>query len=360
MDPFHAGAIQQSRRIPHQQAPGKTGVGQCLQPPGHQNPGPGFQGASASEDGAQPGMGFPALQQSEGIGLRVAVGQMHHQTQIQASGSHVIKKSPPMTIRGQGPAQRMQDGSGFGLMGFDFPNFFETQGILLWCPVTIQLEMPDQPCGQMAACPFGNHGDGCQESHPGLEMPAGHTLGVPSDIRRDNPLKVPMVIPNGFHRWKTMKDLHPEVFGTTAESLAQGTKADDETPLIAHHVAMGQDVGLGATQKEQVFLSDRGGIRWDGMVPVGQQKIQTFRVHDSAGQDVGPGIRPFVQEANRALLTLTAEKFRQVNGRCQPRRTGTDNNDIKREFFLIHGRKDVSLLADEWQIKYAGGTYKGE
>ena len=139
---------------------------------------------------------------------------------------------------------------------------------------------------------------------------------------------------------KAGENIHTQSLGLLTHPLHDIAKANDVIAMVLE--AIGQQPHGGAAgaffgqEKEFVFshfYRNRSALRF----PVRQQLVQSTRIHDGAGQDMGPHLSAFFQDTDADFLFFfLGELFQTYRGGQACRASADDNNVIFHRFTFRH------------------------
>ncbi len=274
---------------------------------------------------------FPALKLLERIKMRVAISKAHHETQCNLPTSLMIEESAAISIA-QRPTLSMNDQARLVLGGIDVPQFLHAQPVDLRFAVSVQMELPLQYLGQVAACTFSKEGIFGVQLQSRLIVALAVAFAIDAHVTGRNALHAAILIIEDFGGGESREYLDAQSFGLFRQPAAQIAQRTGIGALVVHPARRGnmRHRQLAALRQEPVLVVPNRRIckRAAHVAPVWQQLIQRPGIDHRARKNVSADFRAFFQNAHGQFLTSTVGQLLQPDRRSQPRRAPADDDDV--------------------------------
>ncbi|VAY89696.1 conserved hypothetical protein [mine drainage metagenome] len=293
------------------------------------------QALAAFENGADGGMGFEALEFLERAEPGVAVVQSHHQAHRHLVVGQVVEERAAIGLAVQRPAGGVQHPARLGLLGRDFPQFLDADGVTLRVASCVELVAGDELAPELAARAFGEHRVPGAQLHAELEMVGGSAVLAQAQVAGGHAAHPAGVVIQHLGSGETGEDFHPQRLGLLRHPAHHVAQADDVVAVVLETVGQDQGrrrPGCGFAQEPERVFGHRLVQRRAVGLPVGQQFGERSRVHDGARQDVRTRLGTLLQHADRNLLPLLGRKLLEPNGGRQSSRATAHHHHV-----VIHG-----------------------
>ena len=200
----------------------------------------------------------------------------------------------------------------------DLPQLLQADAEFLRVDTVAQVELRHQHLGERAARTFGDQrvlGVQFHARRVGVLVLAG--LGH-AHVAGGDALHRPVVVVEHLGGGESRIDLDAQRLGLLAEPAADVAQADDVVAVVVHqprHQEIGETVGAGLGQEQELVVGDLRLERRALLLPVGKEFIEADRIDHGAGQDMGADLRALLEQADRNLVIALRRKLFQTN-RC--------------------------------------------
>ncbi len=284
-------------------------------------------------------MGLHALHFLEGREEGILVAEADHQADGDQVLAEVVDEAAAVGVGLHRPAEGVHDQTLLELLGIDFPQLLDADGVGLRIGVGAQVELFLDLLAQVAAAAFGEQGVLGQQFHARLVVGAGLAVAREAHVAGGDAAHRALVVVEYFGPGEAGIDLDAEGFGLGAKPAAELAQADDVIAVVRkaagqkHHRQIDEAV---LRQEGKAVARHRGIHRCSLRLPVGHQFVQRARVHDGAGEDVGADLGALLDQADVGFRIDLLEPDR--SGKSG--RTPAYDDDIEFHGFALHADSD--------------------
>jgi len=274
----------------------------------------------------------------------VAVGQVDDQADHHLVVFQVIEERATgvlVTHDVQRPTGGVHHQARLVLGWVDFPDFLQTDAVVLGVGVAVQVEALDQLLTDVATAAFGEQRVLATQFHArGVQAVFWLAFTVNAKVAGDDAAYHAVLVEQRFLGGEAWVDFHAQVLGLLGQPAAQVAQGNDVVAFVVHglgHKEVGHlGGGFRAAQYIDVIAHHRGVERGAECFPVREQFIQGTGFKHGTGEDVGADFGAFLDHADADFLTGFGGLLLQSAGGRQASRASADDDHVEFHVFAFH------------------------
>ena len=263
------------------------------------------------------------------IELRIAIIEAGHETNGETSTGHRVDEAAAELFRSERIAECVDDRPLRDPIGWNFPEFLDTHGELLWLAPRREGQTSQQLLREVAADAIGKDRDLRPDVHSRLERRLVLSVLPHTAIARAD-AHDPIAVEQDLAAGKTEEEIDPFRFDEPREPLREATERNDVVTVVPQGRRRQRQPDPAACAEEvHLVVRDWCLERRTTLQEIRDELRQRRRIQDGAREHVRTGLASLLDDGHRERIA--ARRFLQLGHteRCgQAGGTGTDDEDV--------------------------------